>query len=139
MTSTNKRLWTKGQSGNPAGRPRGARHRTTVMLEMLMADDAEAIVRAVLTAAANGDMSAARMVLDRIIPPAKERPLSVTLPPIDDMDSLAKAQTAIVAAVSSGELLPSEGQSVSALLESRMRIAEVADLERRLAELEGRQ
>lgn len=137
MTGNRGRPWTKGQSGNPAGRPRGARHRTTVMLEKLMADDAEAIVRAVLSAAQQGDMTAARMVLDRIVPPAKERPLTVELPSLDSLEDVAAAHARIVAAVAAGELLPSEGQALAALLESRMRVAEVADLERRLAALEG--
>ncbi len=54
----------KGQSGNPAGKPKGARHKTT-----LMQDDAERIVNAVITAACNGDMTAAKIILDRICPP----------------------------------------------------------------------
>ena len=45
----------KGESGNPAGKPRGARHKTTLMAERLMQDDVEKIVSAVLTAARNGD------------------------------------------------------------------------------------
>lgn len=138
MTATRGRPWPKGQSGNPSGRPRGARHKATVMLEKLMAADAETIVRAVLTAASQGDMTAARMVLDRIVPPVKERPLSVDLPGLDDLASVAEAHGRIVAAVASGELLPSEGQALAALLESRVRVAEVAELERRLSSLEGK-
>ena len=33
----------KGESGNPAGRPRGARNRATLLMESLLADDAEAM------------------------------------------------------------------------------------------------
>jgi hypothetical protein len=34
-----------GQSGNPAGRPRGARNNTTVLIEQLIEGDAEFIMR----------------------------------------------------------------------------------------------
>ncbi|MFZ3328176.1 MAG: DUF5681 domain-containing protein [Methylocella sp.] len=35
----------KGQSGNPAGKQRGARHKTTLLAERLMQDDAERVVK----------------------------------------------------------------------------------------------
>ena|ERR1700730_6928065 len=56
----------KGQSGNPAGYHKGSRHKATLLAERLMQDDAENIVNAVLTAARNGDMTAAKIILDRI-------------------------------------------------------------------------
>ena len=38
-------LFQKGQSGNPAGRPRGSRNRATILFQNLLEDDAEAIAR----------------------------------------------------------------------------------------------
>jgi hypothetical protein len=61
------------EPGNP-GRPKGARHRTTIAAEKLMQGDSEAIVRAVIKAAKGGDMTAAKVVLDRIAPIRKGRP-----------------------------------------------------------------
>lgn len=74
------RPFPKGRSGNPAGRPKGARNKATVLAEQLMADDAENVVRAVVKAAKRGDMAAARIVLDRIVPPRKGRPVKFTVP-----------------------------------------------------------
>jgi hypothetical protein len=54
-----------GVSGNPTGKKPGTRHRATQLTEKLMADDAEAVVTAVVAAAKGGDMTAARLVLDR--------------------------------------------------------------------------
>jgi hypothetical protein len=51
----------KGVSGNPRGKPPGARHATTIMAEQLMEGEAEAVVRAVVKAK-RGDMRAARLV-----------------------------------------------------------------------------
>jgi hypothetical protein len=50
----------KGQSGNPAGRPRGSRNRTTILMQALLADRAEAIGRKVIQLAEDGDMAAGR-------------------------------------------------------------------------------
>ena len=57
----------KGKSGNPNGKPKGTRHRITVLAEKLMQDDARDIVRAVLVAARSGDMTAARLILESVI------------------------------------------------------------------------
>jgi hypothetical protein len=51
----------KGESGNPAGRPRGARNRATLLIESLLADDAEAIGRKAVEMAKGGDLGAIRL------------------------------------------------------------------------------
>ena len=56
----------KGESGNPAGRPRGARNRATLLMESLLADDAEAIGRKAIEMAKQGDMAAIRLCMDRL-------------------------------------------------------------------------
>jgi len=35
--------WQKGQSGNPAGRPRGSRNKTTIIAEMLFNENAVSV------------------------------------------------------------------------------------------------
>ena len=72
-----------GQSGNPTGKPKGARHRSTLMAERLMEDDAQNVVRAVIAAAKNGDMVAARLVLDRVLPARRGRPVQFTMPELE--------------------------------------------------------
>jgi hypothetical protein len=91
-----KQTWgfQKGQSGNPAGKPKGARHRTTLLAERLMQDDAEKIVNAVLTAARNGDMMAAKIILDRIAP--VRRSSSFDLPRIECREDKPAARAAIL-------------------------------------------
>ena len=124
-----------GQSGNPAGRRVGQRHRSTVLLEKLMADDAKTIVKAVLLAAAGGDMSAARMVLDRVVPAAKDRPVSMVLPDTSTPAGIEAAACAVLAACARGDLLLSEGVVLSGLIEGRRRAAETAQLQELAAEV----
>ncbi|CAJ0876661.1 hypothetical protein AMST5_02806 [freshwater sediment metagenome] len=127
-----------GQSGNPTGKPKGARHKTTLLAEKLMADDAEDVVKAVLTAAKTGDMTAARIVLDRLCPARRDNPVTFSLPQIETADDAAKAMGAILAAVAGGEISPSEGAEVARLLEGYVKTLETAEFERRLAALERR-
>jgi hypothetical protein len=121
--------------GNP-GRPKGARHKVTTLAEKLMSDDAEGVVKAIIDAAKAGDMAAAKIVLDRLAPPRRDRPVSFSLPEIKTAGDAAKAVAAIVAAVAAGILSPPEGEAVSSLVERYVRIVETTDFERRLAAVE---
>ena len=132
------RPFQKGVSGNPAGRKPGQRHRTTVMLEKLMDGDAAAIVKTVMAAALLGDMTAARMILDRVAPAAKDRLIIVDLPDTSTAEGVALAQSAIVSAVTGGQLLPSEGVILSDIVESRRRAIETNELALRIDAIEGR-
>jgi hypothetical protein len=128
----------KGKSGNPRGKPKGARHKTTLLAEKLMQDDAENIVNAVLTAARAGDMTAARIVLDRIAPARRDNPVTFALPKIKRPADAVAASAAILSAVADGRLTPGEALEVSKLIEGFVKTLEVAELEQRLNELEER-
>ena len=80
----------KGESGNPAGRPRGARNRTTVLLENLLAEDGEAIARKAIELAKAGETAALRMCLDRLVPVRKDEPVVFDLPPLDTAADVRK-------------------------------------------------
>ena len=126
----------KGQSGNPAGKPLGARHRVTVLAEKLMEDDAESVVQAVVTKAKKGDMAAAKLVLDRIAPPRKGRLVKFCLPEMSSADEIGSAVGAIACAMAKGELTPEEAASVAAVLEIRRKAFELVEIEARLLALE---
>ena len=137
--TTKKTTWKKGQSGNPAGRPRGTRNKATLLALNLMEDAAAEITQAVITAARMGDLAAAKLVLERLAPPLRERPISIELPDTSTTEGVSKAQQVIIDAVGKGELLPGEGSTLAALVESRRRALETDDLERRLSDLEEQQ
>jgi len=126
-----------GTSGNPAGRPAGSRGKAVNMLLALMEGDASAITQAVIDAAKAGDLMAAKIILDRLIPPAKERPVSVDLPDISTSEGVSAAQSAILQAAASGDLLPGEAATLSAIVESKRRAIETQDLSDRITQLES--
>jgi hypothetical protein len=121
--------------GNP-GRPKGVRHKSTLLCEKLMRDDAKEIVQAVIAAAKAGDMVAAKIVLDRISPARKGRPIHFELPEARTADDVAAALAAVVSAMATGELTPDEAALVASVLEMRRKSIETIEHENRLCILE---
>ena len=127
----------KGESGNPAGRPRGARNRTTVLLENLLAEDAEAIARKAIELAKAGEIAALRMCLDRLVPVRKDEPVVFDLPALDTAADSVAAAARIVAAVADGDLTPSEAMDVAKVIDVYVGALATKDFEERLAKLES--
>lgn len=130
--------WKPGQSGNPKGKPHGTRNKATQMVLSLMEGSAEEITQTVLDAAKGGDLSAAKMVLERLAPPMRERPISIELPDTSTAQGCADASNAVLQAVGVGDLLPSEGSVLAGIVENRRRSIETLELESRIATLEGK-
>jgi Family of unknown function (DUF5681) len=133
------RPFQKGVSGNPQGKPMGARNRVLMALDAIGDEHAPDILRAVVDAAKGGDVRAAETILSRVWPHRKGRPIALDLPSIVDSADLVVALAAVAGAVSDGMISPEEGQAVGALLEVQRRAIETADLEARIAALEQRQ
>jgi Family of unknown function (DUF5681) len=131
------RPFQKGQSGNPAGRPKGSRHRTTLAMEALLDGEAELITRKAVEMALTGDATALRLCLERLLPARRDRPVAFTLPKLETAADAVKATAAIVEAVSLGELTPSEAGELSKLVEGFRSALTTAELEERLAKLEA--
>jgi hypothetical protein len=126
------------RAGNP-GKPKGARHKTTLAIEALLNGEAEELTRAAIEKAKAGDMIALRLCLDRLAPARKDRHISFALPKIEQAGDTVKASLAIVEAVAAGEITPSEAGELTRVLESYARILETADHEERLKRLESNQ
>jgi len=125
-----------GQSGNPAGKPKGARHKASLLAEKLMQDDAKNIVNAVLEAARGGDMTAAKIVLDRIAPARRDGPVRFELPKIETAAQASKAMGAILEAVAAGDITPGEAGEVGKIVEGFVKTLEANEFEARLRALE---
>jgi hypothetical protein len=130
------RPWSKGQSGNPNGRPDGALSRKCLHVRQLLDANAEQVIAQVVTAALGGDMQACKMILDRISPVPRDRPITVALPEIRDAEAAMTALAAIVGSVADGVVSPLEGESLSRLLRGFIELDMLRVLEARVAELE---
>src|SRR5262245_61104396 len=72
-----------GKSGNPLGRPKGARNKTTLAVEALLDEEGAALTRKAVEKALEGDITALRFCLDRVLPPRRDRPVAFDLPKIE--------------------------------------------------------
>lgn len=121
------------------GRTPGSRNKTTVAIEALLEGEHEALTRAAINKALEGDTTALRLCLDRISPARKDSPVTFALPAIRSIEDAVAASSALLAAVAAGEVTPDEAGRVMSLLSSHKQLVETCDLETRLAALEAKQ
>jgi hypothetical protein len=77
-----------------------------------------------------------RTLVDRLVPPRKDRPVAFALPVLHTAADAAQAMASLTAAVVSGALTPSEASELVRLAEAFTKALEAADFETRLAALE---
>ena len=125
--------WRPGQSGNPAGRPKGSGQ--IGAMRATIAEAVPELLQTMLQRALDGDVGAARLLLERAVPALKatELPLSLALPD----GSLTEQGRAVLSAVAAGDIGPGQGAALIAAVGQLARVAEVDELGRRIAALEG--
>ena len=137
MPEYRKGRFVRGQSGNPAGRPHGARGRKASLVEALLDAKAEALAAKAIALAMEGDTALLRHCLDRISPPRRDRPVSFELPAMKSAADAAKAGARIAAGLAAGELTPGEATHLASFIETYVKALEATEFEARLRKLEA--
>lgn len=127
----------RGHSGNPVGRPAGIRNRATLAAEAMLDGEAAALTRKALDMALDGDPTALRLCLDRVVAPRRERAVAFTMPAIRDAGDLARAMAALAGAAAAGAITPGEAAQLAQVVETYIRAVETTDIERRLRVVEA--
>lgn len=125
--------WRPGESGNPKGRPKGTGQ--VAKLREAIAEHVPAIIERLTAQALEGDVQAARLLLERTVAPLKamEPTQPLSLP-----DGTLTAQgRAVLAAVAAGELAPGQGSALLSAIGALARVAELDELVRRIEALEA--
>lgn len=133
------RPFVAGQSGNPAGRQKGSRNRSTLLAQSLLDGDAEELMRSAIDRAKAGDAVALRLCIERLVPArrAGSSTVAIDLPSVRKAEDLAEAAAAVIASAAAGELSMYEARAWLPLLERQRAIVETAELAVRLEVLEA--
>ncbi len=121
----------KGTSGNAAGRPPG----TTAAGKVRQAIEKQSteILAAVIESAIDGDMAAAKILLDRLCPQLKPQSLPVIVPL---GDTLPETGSNIIFAMATGNIPPDIASQLIKALSDQSKMIETWELSERLARLE---
>jgi len=137
MTETKKKRgsWKPGQSGNPAGRKPGTGE--VAQIRAAIAERVPELLTAMMVKALDGDVGAARLLLERAVAPLKaaEQTQALTLPD----GSLTQQGRAVLACVAAGELAPGQGAALVSAIGTLARVAEIDELAKRIDKLEEKQ
>jgi len=97
------RPFSLGQSGNPAGRPRGARNKATILAEALREQETVAKAQALVDRALAGNVAAMRTFLNRVAPVEHDM-VDLDLTELRTLSDIVAASTSLVAGVAAGEI-----------------------------------
>jgi hypothetical protein len=128
-------LWKPGQSGNPAGRPPGVGE--IGKLRAVIGERLPELLAAMMNKALEGDVGAARLLLERAIAPLKGTEQAITLQLPHDGTITSKA-TAVLSAAAAGEIAPTQAALLISALGTLAKINEVDELAARITSLENK-
>jgi hypothetical protein len=118
---------------NPAGRSRGSRNKTTVLMQNLLEGEAEAIARKAIEMAKDGDIAAIRVCMDRLAPARRSAAIACDLPALETRGDTVSAMAAVIAAVAAGDATPAEAASLARVIDRYMFARSLAEYEDRPA------
>ena len=123
-----------GQSGNPAGRPKGALGKATRWREALEphGDD---LFKVAVDHALDGDMTALKLCLERISPPVKPNsdPVEFAL----HGDTLSQKAESVLTAIAAGQIDVDSGRKLIGAISDLGKIIEVDSILARIEALEA--
>lgn len=124
-----------GTSGNPAGRPRGSRNRSSVAARELLDLNGDAIMLKAISLAKEGEPMALRLCVERILP-RRSGLIELDMPAIRRAEDVAEGCAAVIEAAGSGKITLSEAREFMHLLEGQRKAIETESLVFRIEMLE---
>jgi hypothetical protein len=110
--------------------------RHTATLEALLDSEGEHLLRAAIERGRAGDVGALRMAIERIMPPLRDRLVTLPLEQIETVADLLKAIGVVIADVAKGKLTPTEGSTLVGMLSAMRSAFETCEMETRLRAIE---
>jgi hypothetical protein len=127
--------WEPGVSGNPNGRPKGTGE--VAKLRLAITERLPEVIEVLIQRALEGDISAAKLLLERTVSPlrAQDVPVRIDLPADDGFTEQGRA---VLQAVLQEGVDPGMGFRIIKSIENLSRICVIDELEKRIRSLEER-
>lgn len=128
------------QKGNTfgTGRPTGSRSKQTLAALNMIEGESESITRVALDLALAGDRPMIKLVLERLVPVAKNKPINISLPTIDDLSQVPELSKTILSNIATGNLSIEDGSKLSSICADLSRSFQVVQVDERLKKIESR-
>jgi hypothetical protein len=126
----------KGQSGNPAGRPRGSRNKATIRMQELLEQKAEQLVNKLVDVALAGNIGALRLCLDWLLRTRANDPRLCEMPRLEKAADGVAAIADLACAAAAGDVTPDEAAKLAKVISLYFNTLEARDFEDRLVKLE---
>lgn len=124
-----------GTSGNPDGRPKGSGE--VAQLRAMLKPYLPELLQRLMVQAMAGDVTAARVILDRVLPTLKPEAMPVLLPDFNPASPLMQLGQQIMGAVAQGDVAPDTGAQLLSGVAALAGLKAVDELEARIKALEG--
>ena len=119
-----------------AGRPKGSRNKTSMLLQALLEEHSPAILLEGMELAKKGNPRMIQSFLPYILPSRRELPIETKPLPMGDALELSKSSEKLMERTTSGEISLSDSSALAALMEQRRQIIKTEDHEIRLRAVE---
>jgi hypothetical protein len=126
----------KGSVPNPMGKPPGTESKVTKLRKMI-AERVPDVIEAMLDAAIHEhDTQAAKLLLERCLPPFRGESMPVEIPAMQQTTSLVEIGRSVLSAIGEGLISPEIGVQVLSSLANQSKLVENEELEKRIEQLE---
>jgi len=127
-----------GQSGNPNGRPKGSGDKR-LHIKKLLEDNLESVFMSVIAQALEGDMTAAKIVLDKGYPNPRSysENLNIDITKIASSADLEKIIEEVMLKSLRGDLPDDQGKTIASLTKTMSELHKLGELDERIKILEG--
>lgn len=121
----------KGESGNPSGRPR----KDAADLRPLLAKHGKGVLQIVIDQALEGDLTACKIIIDRLYPAIKPSAAKVEVPLGNTLDATGDN---VIKKTLDGTIAPDVGTQLLTGLANQAKLVEAHDLDKRISALEAK-
>ena len=126
----------KGQSGNPAGRPRGSRNKASIRMQEMLEQKLEELVDKLVKIALAGNIGALRLCLDRLLRARANEPFVCEIPRLEKAADAVGAMAELTSAAAAGDVTADQANKLARVISLYVNALEAHDFEDRLAKLE---